>query len=567
MIGRRTRLLSRTVFRRLFENDLFTSPTAASGGLVWLLAALATPGVMMSGQQFYFYAHARTFSPDRLDRIMFVSQAFHVDFAMAMAGLMTMLVWTSLTPDRRDALVLGPLPVTPGEQARARLLALLQFVAMFAAAVALPTAVVFTFVTVGEAGPAEVVARMTGHAAATLLGAGFVFFALVALQLLLAASVTPRVVAAATLPLQLAALLGLIGAVSFTGRLADALLGAEPLASAWVAWNPAAWFVGVYRWLAGDSREAFAALAARGALAVGGVVALVLVVYPLAYRRCLTNAIAGHGSRTRWTDVALRWWLRVLGPWLRTPLERHLAGFLAATLTRSHAHRFLVASYVGVAIVFALPLAGRLLGPADSTVERYAWFSVPLGLLWWTAAAVRVAMMVPVEPRANWAFQLTEPVDKVRTLSTAVAVLHGTTTLPLAVAFGVASGVAGGATLGVAVATVIVAAGVALAEALTLTLRTVPCTCTYRPGQLRLRMLWPVYALAWIGLAYATPNLALWALGDWTRSLGVVAAWLMVGLALRGWRLGRTRRLRAFVFEESDPSVATTTIDLRSIRA
>jgi len=95
------RLLARVFFDRLFENELFSSSASASGSVLWLLAALASPGVMMSGSQLHFYAHARTFAPDALDRIMFVSQA-----------------------DRRDALVLGPLPVGAGEQARARLSAL-----------------------------------------------------------------------------------------------------------------------------------------------------------------------------------------------------------------------------------------------------------------------------------------------------------------------------------------------------------------------------------------------------------------------------------------------------------
>ena len=62
--------------------------------MTWLLAALATPGVMFSGSQYYFYAHARTFTPAARDRILFISQAFHVDFAMAVAGLMTLLVWS-----------------------------------------------------------------------------------------------------------------------------------------------------------------------------------------------------------------------------------------------------------------------------------------------------------------------------------------------------------------------------------------------------------------------------------------------------------------------------------------
>jgi hypothetical protein len=130
----------------------------------------------------------------------------------------------------------------------------------------------------------------------------------------------------------------------------------------------------------------------------------------------------------------------------------------------------------------------------------------------------------------------------------------------------VPSGLAGGPVLGATVVALVLAVGLSLAEGLTLTLRTVPCTCTYRPGQLRLRVLWPVYGLTWIALAYVTPNVALWALGDAWRSTAVVGFWLTLGLALRTWRLLRTRRLRAFVFEEPDPSIATT-IDLSSVRA
>ena len=163
MIGRRTRLLSNVFFGRLFENDIFSSSVAASASVTWMLAALATPGVMMSGSLMFYYAHTRTMPPDVQDRALLVNQAFHIDFVMAMAGLVTMLVWSSLTPDRRDALVLGPLPLLAGEQARARLLALVRFFAIFIAAVSVPTAVAFTFVTVGPADVLAVPQRVAAH--------------------------------------------------------------------------------------------------------------------------------------------------------------------------------------------------------------------------------------------------------------------------------------------------------------------------------------------------------------------------------------------------------------------
>ena len=560
MISRRTQLLARVLFGRLFENDLFSSSVSASNSVTWLLAALATPGVMFSGSQYYFYAHARTFAPAAQDRILFVGQAFHVDFAMAVAGLVTMLVWTSLTPDRRDALVLGPLPLRAGEQARARLLALLRFFAMFTGALAVPTAVAFTFVTVGS-NVGEVPGRIAGHIASTTMGAGFVFFALINVQLVLAATFGPRAVAVSTLPLQGAALVATVGALSLTAPMADSLLGTDA-ADAWVMWNPAAWFVGVYRWVSGDSRAIFAVLASRAAIASGVAVIVALVAFPLAYQRCLQKVVAAEGHRAaRWAGMGSRIWLRGLAILLRTPFERGLAAFIVATLTRNHAHRFLIGSYVGIGVLCALPLAGRLVGAADTSGVRYAWFSIPLGLLCWAAAALRVAMMLPIEPSSNWVFKLTEPVDKRRVLSTAVTVIQSATAVPAGVIFGIASAVLGSLTLGVTVFAVVLATGIALIELLTLTLRAVPCTCTYRPGQLRLRVLWPVYLTVWLLIAYRLPVEAVSAVGDGRRTAVLLAALISIGMGLRVWRLSRARELRGFVYDEADSSL-TTTINL-----
>jgi hypothetical protein len=562
MIGRRTRLLARTCFTRMFETEVFSSSVSASTAMMWSLAALATPGVMFSGSQYYFYAHARTFTPDVQDRILFVSQVFHVDFAMAIAAVVSMLVWTSIAPDRRDALVLGPLPVANGEQARARLLALLVFFALFAAAVSIPTAVAFTFVTVGDASVTEVFWRIVGHASATLLGAAFVFFVVVTVQLLLAAAQGPRAIAVATWPLQAAAVLAMVAAISMTSRLADALLDASGAANVWVMWNPAAWFVGVYRSIAGDAREIFSALAMRAVSVTAALVALTVAAYPLAYGRCVNNAIAAEGQRAAWwSGLASRLWLRVMSPLLRTPLERGLAAFIVATLSRSHTHRFLIGSYMGASLLFALPLSGRLLSPATTATEYYAWFSVPLGLICWAAAAMRVAMMLPVEPASNWLFKLTEPVDKARVLSTVATVMNGAVVLPVAVLFACGAALAGDAWLAAMVLAVVITTGGTLTETLTLTLRTVPGACTYRPGQLRLRLLWPVYLTIWLTIAYAQPAFAVAALRTGVIAVALIASTAAAWAALWLWRIRRGRRLVALVYEEAEPR-ATTTIQL-----
>ena len=95
-----TRRLARVFFGRLFENETFSSSVAASASVTWILAALGTPGVMVSASSLFFWGHMHTQPLEVQDRALLTQEGFHVGFAMAMAGLVTMLVWGSLTPDR-----------------------------------------------------------------------------------------------------------------------------------------------------------------------------------------------------------------------------------------------------------------------------------------------------------------------------------------------------------------------------------------------------------------------------------------------------------------------------------
>jgi hypothetical protein len=323
----------------------------------------------------------------------------------------------------------------------------------------------------------------------------------------------------------------------------------------------------MYRWIGGDPRPEFSVLAIRGVFACVSAIAIALLSYPRAYERCLANAIATDGRRDGWWAGAItRAWLRALAPLLRTPLERGLVAFIAAALTRGHAHRFLVGSYVGCAVLFALPLVPRLVEGGPSASTQYAWFSIPLGLACWLTAALRVAMMLPIDPAANWIFKLTEPVDKARMLSSTVTVMQGAVIAPLAIVFGLGAWIVAGVMLAAMVSSIILITGSALAESMTLTLRSVPATCTYRPGQLRLRLLWPVYLVVWIAIAYVLPTIAVRSMADSSMAALLVATLGVLWFALRTWRLLRATRLRQLIFEEVEAPV-TTTLDLTSSRA
>ena len=564
-IDHNIRALARVFFGRLFENDLFSSSAAATANVAWLLALTATPGVMFSASQVFFWAGLRAMAerlndPMMVDSALLRAQSFHIDFVMGVSGLVTMMVWGSLTPDRRDAFVLGPLPVTSREQAQGRLLGLLKFFGMFIAAVTVPTALAFNFVSVGPGNLMAFPGLVLGHLVAATLAGGSIFFLLVTIQLALAALFGPRAIRFITLPLQLLALAGMIGALVSSAALVKPILEQGLSAGPTVLWNPAAWFAGVYRWIGGDSREVFAVLALRGVLFGVAIIASALLVYPLAYERCLRNVIASEG---RTTGAVQRGWAtlaaRLLRPVLRTPLQRSLAAFMLATLGRSHTHRFLIGMYAGIAFLTALPVAGRFL-QIQTTPDnvRYAWFALSLGAVFWLVCGVRVALMMPVEPIANWAFKITEPMDKRLVLTTVVTVMAFVTCVPVtAVASGTALAM-GDRHLAVALVAIVPLAGLCLIEMLTLTMKTVPFTCTYLPGQLRLRMFWALYFFLWLTFVFRTSRWGLWATGDTLRTLQVASFFLAVWVALRVWHMVRARKIRAFVYDEHEDALVTT---------
>jgi hypothetical protein len=284
-----------------------------------------------------------------------------------------------------------------------------------------------------------------------------------------------------------------------------------------------------------------------------------LILYPLAYERCLRNVITSEG---RTTGAVQRGWAtlaaKVLRPLLRGPLQRGLAAFMLATLGRSQSHRFLIGIYAGIAFLMALPIAGRLFEMPTTDRLRYAWFAVPLGFTFWLVCGVRVALMMPVEPVANWVFKLTEPVNKRRVLTTVVTVMAFVTCVPIAIVASSALLLLGQETMAVTVFAMVTLAGLCLIEMLTLTMKTVPFTCTYLPGQLRLRLFWPLYFALWLHMVYRLTDWSLWALGDLRRTLQLAGLLAAIWITLRIVHTVRIRKIQSFVYDEQPPPLVTT---------
>jgi hypothetical protein len=173
------RRLARLFFARLFESDLMPPGLPQVQIIIWGLAIFAGPSYLLSWRYAVRYgtldraALAETLLPDRL---------LLVTISVMCLGLVALIVWEGVFPDRRDARILGPLPLAPHTHVIARVAALAGVAALFVVGVNLPTAVVYGLALWGNHAAADPVRAVAGHFVSTASAGAFMFFSIVACQ-------------------------------------------------------------------------------------------------------------------------------------------------------------------------------------------------------------------------------------------------------------------------------------------------------------------------------------------------------------------------------------------------
>jgi hypothetical protein len=174
-------ILARHFLRRYFDTEVDSGDLRS--GIPALLGFAAAPGLIACALLFDKYSTLRgwfmgVFTLDRNletlpDKYIFLTLAFVI------CGLATVFKWDSLFPDRKDYMILAPLPLSATAIFMSKMIALVAFVVMFAVAVNIAGTIFFPAVVLGNTGtlPSLVrylVAHLLGTMAASLAGALFV---------------------------------------------------------------------------------------------------------------------------------------------------------------------------------------------------------------------------------------------------------------------------------------------------------------------------------------------------------------------------------------------------------
>lgn len=507
------RELYRLFFGRFLENDLICLDGDTTGTLTGILALLAAPGLFLPFFEFVQFGSAPLCFLDwrARDLVALPDKALHLGLAMAVLGIVTVLEWEAILPDRRDTAVLRPLPVSLFTLFTARLAALLKFWCIFIIVLGGLSSVLFPMAVLQKGSTFELLWYIKAHAVALLGGGAFLFLSMIAVQGILLNLLGWRLYRRWS-PVAQSALVSLLLAMFFVGLGAAFLIRPTGHVQGLLLWLPPAWFVGLYQTQLGWNQPIFLELSALAQRALLVSASAAAIGYTLSYRKSVTRAFEESDGSSAHAPGFLRRPLVALlhRALLRTPSQRASFHFVATTLFRSRSHRVLVATWFGAgfALVFQ-SLAGFLASGRSSWLREPhpALLAVPPVLSLFLLYGLRSSFSIPSELRANWIFQTSGHAspDDLLTGASKATLLIGVfplyaVVLPLSAALWGWRLAALHTVFGLTVAWM-------LMEALLLGLDKIPFTCSFVPGKLNLKATWPLFVLAY--LFYVTSVVAL----------------------------------------------------------
>jgi hypothetical protein len=327
-----------------------------------------------------------------------------LSLTMMVIGLFAVLSWDSIFPDKRDLLVLSPLPVKPRTVFRAKLAALGYAMALLVLALNIFTGLLWPCV-LAPAGGFLPFARTFAAYWVTMFAAGsFLFFSVLTLQGITSQLLPRQLFLRASAFLQIAAFCVLL--CDFAVEPMD--VTASVLHAPTTLNLPSYWFFGLFQVISGVSgplQPVFAELAQRAILALGIVFCGACASLLLFYLRMLGKVVEAPDI----LPCSRRWKLSL-------PAGASLTGavtlFVVRTLLRSRTHRVILSFYCGVGITFTAPYAYAFFkngGVARGVLYDAApLLAVSFLALCAVVAGLRNVASMPITLRANWIFRITE---------------------------------------------------------------------------------------------------------------------------------------------------------------
>jgi hypothetical protein len=204
-------------------------------------------------------------------------------------------------------------------------------------------------------------------------------------------------------------LLGFISVFAWFPRLASSIGGLKESYSSFVYYFPPLWFVGFYEQMIGNYDFVFKKLYYIAGIAVVLLCDLYLISIAAGFKKYSRTAVVSETAKT--ATRAGAYFKKVFHSlFLQNPIQKAIFYFSLSTLNRSRKHKLQLVIYI------ALPLAVVIteftvlgLSKGWGYFENPAFFlaAAPLVLYFFLVIGLRMVVMHPITPEANWIFRLT----------------------------------------------------------------------------------------------------------------------------------------------------------------
>jgi len=491
-------LLVRHFFGRLFDNEIVSQHGDMRTNVIQAFGLVATPGIFLP---FYMLPQRVRFDhPFDHNWTLLGDYYFFVLFSMVVMGFVMVFEWDALFPDRKDYLILTPLPLGGGTIFAGKTVALLLFLGMFVIDANFFCTLLGPLVSGGEGTPAAVLWRLIAvHAAAVAAGGAFVALAIAAIQGVLINILTGRGFRRVSPWVQMALMGALIVVLFLTPLACGAIRPLVESHSPLLRYFPPFWFLAMYVDMlpghpAGALFHELAPLAWQGlAIAAAAFAITYLTGYWRHSRRVMEGVEAGYGGPGRLRRRFDRWVNERLLP---HPLERATFHFISNTILRDARHRLFLAAYGGIAIALALPAIVRIgtkAGAPMLTWSAAGWLAVPLTLSFFAVSGLRAAFNLPAELRANWIFQVCETEDSMLHIRAARKWIVVMGIVPLFLALTPVELAFRGWLLALIHMSFALLLTLVLLNLLLVWFRKIPFTCSYFPGKTSMAVMFFLY--------------------------------------------------------------------------
>jgi hypothetical protein len=476
---------------------------------------------------------------------------------MLVVGLIAVITWDATFPDRRDVMVLSPLPITPLTILCAKVSASFSVLGLAVLMLNFATGLVYASLLGSLNGslwgvPRFCVAYWFTMAAASL----FLYGSVLTVQGFTALLLPRRIFLRLSAILQLAAFGLFLGVYFISPTLPTLAACRAPENQWWLACSPTYWFFALFNQLNGSLPSELAWLALRAWIALGIVIVGAAASLLLCYLRTMKKTVeepdlvpGTHG---------LHW-----APHFGSPLQSAIVLFSFRSLTRSRQHRVAFAFFL--AIVFAIALAllrGELSAAAPGSLSPDFLMSTYL-MMAFAILGLRSVFSLPISLTANWVLRTTQLCPSQEYIAATRRSVLVLAVVPvwllsalLSFSFRPFAQVAGHlAVLGLI--------GYILAELSLIGFYKVPFTCSFLPGKTNFQLVFWGFFVLFVTVAVPLMSQEWQALHDLFLYACMVAVLVCAASAL--WAVNRNRAKSAVLYFEELPDEVITTLGLISM--